>query len=115
MTRPNNFLVFLGPVGFGDDTRLFVPIKMVLKEDFTPDLTALGKEFDSERNRVKREAYKAYHTKEQKVEVFEKWQEFMKEISNNVPFFEYYIYYIYIYIYTHVHVIIFHIIKMMEV
>ena len=35
MTRLNNilvsFVVFYGPVGFGDDTRLFVPFKMVLK------------------------------------------------------------------------------------
>ena len=63
---------------------------MVIKKDFKPDLVALGKEFDSKRNRVKREAYRANHTKEQKVEVFEKWQEFMKEISSNVPFFEYF-------------------------
>ena len=63
---------------------------MVIKKDFKPDLVALGKEFDSKRNKVKREAYRANHTKEQKVEVFEKWQEFMKEISNNVHFFEYF-------------------------
>ncbi|KAK9986496.1 hypothetical protein SO802_031447 [Lithocarpus litseifolius] len=63
---------------------------MALKKDFTPDLVALGKEFDSERNRVKREAYKANHTLEQKKEVLEKWQEFMKEISSNVLFFEYF-------------------------
>ena len=31
MTTPNNLIVFLGPVGFGNDTRLFVPLKMVLK------------------------------------------------------------------------------------
>ncbi|KAL0013745.1 hypothetical protein SO802_000814 [Lithocarpus litseifolius] len=63
---------------------------MVLKKDFTPDLVALGKEFDSERNRVKREAYRANHTLEQKKEVLEKWQEFMKEISDSIPFFEYF-------------------------
>ncbi|KAK9988923.1 hypothetical protein SO802_029162 [Lithocarpus litseifolius] len=63
---------------------------MVIRKVFTPDLVALGKEFDSERNRVKREAYRADHTLEQKKEVLEKWQEFMKEISSNVPFFEYF-------------------------
>ena len=63
---------------------------MVIKKDFTPDLVALGKEFDSNKNRVKREAYRANHTKEQTVEVLEKWQEFMKGISSNVPFFEYF-------------------------
>ena len=63
---------------------------MVIKKDFTLDLIALGKEFDYERNRVKREAYRANHTKEQKVEVLEKWQEFMKEISSNIPFFKYF-------------------------
>ena len=46
---------------------------MVIKKDFTLDLIALGKEFDYERNRVKREAYRTNHTKEQKVEVLEKW------------------------------------------
>ena len=60
----------------------------VLKKDFTPDHKSLGDDFDSERNRVKREAYKANHTKEQKIKVYTKWQEFMKEISSNVLFFE---------------------------
>ena len=63
---------------------------MVIKKEFTPDLKALGKEFDLEKNRVKREAYKANHTLEQKKEVLAKWKEFMKEISSNVPFFEYF-------------------------
>ncbi|KAL0008795.1 hypothetical protein SO802_010297 [Lithocarpus litseifolius] len=63
---------------------------MALKKDFTPDLVALGKEFDSERNKVKREAYRANHTLEQKKEVLAKWQEFMKEISDHIPFFEYF-------------------------
>ena len=27
----NDFLVFLGPIGFGNKTRFFVPLKMVLK------------------------------------------------------------------------------------
>ena len=63
---------------------------MVIKKEFTPDLVALGKEFDLEKNKVKREAYRANHTREQKKEVLEKWKEFMKEISNNVPFFEYF-------------------------
>ena len=32
MTRPDNLIVFLSsPIGFGDDTRLFMPFKMVLK------------------------------------------------------------------------------------
>ena len=39
---------------------------MVIKKEFTPDLKALGKEFDSERNKVKREAYRTIHTREQK-------------------------------------------------
>ncbi|KAL0001526.1 hypothetical protein SO802_015307 [Lithocarpus litseifolius] len=63
---------------------------MALKKDFTPDLVALGKEFDLEKNRVKREAYRTNHTLEQKKEVLKKWQEFMKEISDNIPFFEYF-------------------------
>ena len=62
---------------------------MVIRKEFTPDLVTLGKEFDLEKNRVKREAYRVNHTREQKKEVLEKWKEFMKEISNNVPFFEY--------------------------
>ena len=63
---------------------------MVIRKEFTLDLVALGKEFDSEGNRVKREAYRANHTREQKIEVFEKWKEFMKEIYSNVLFFEYF-------------------------
>ncbi|KAK9986097.1 hypothetical protein SO802_031048 [Lithocarpus litseifolius] len=63
---------------------------MVIRKEFTPDLVALGKEFDSEENKVKREAYRANYTLEQKKEVLEKWQEFMKEIYSNVHFFEYF-------------------------
>ena len=63
---------------------------MVIKKEFTLDLVALGKEFDLEKNRVKREAYKANHTRDQKKEVLAKWTKFMKEISSNVPFFEYF-------------------------
>ena len=58
---------------------------IVIKKEFTLDLKALGKEFDLEKNRVKREAYKANHTLEQKKEVLAKW-----EISSNVPLFEYF-------------------------
>ena len=63
---------------------------MVIKKEFTPDLVALGKKFDLEKNRVKREAYRANHILDQKKEVLAKWKEFMKEISSNVPFFEYF-------------------------
>ncbi|KAL0002100.1 hypothetical protein SO802_015881 [Lithocarpus litseifolius] len=62
----------------------------VLKRDFEPDMDALGKEFDLEKNRVKREAYRANYTREQKVEVLNSWKAFMKEISDNIPFFEYF-------------------------
>ena len=51
---------------------------MTIKKEFTLDMAALGKEFDLEKNRVKREAYRANHTGEQKKEVLEKWTEFMK-------------------------------------
>ena len=37
---------------------------MFIKRDFILDLVALGKEFDFEGNKVKREAYRANHTKE---------------------------------------------------
>ena len=63
---------------------------MTIKKEFTPDLVALGKEFDLEKNEVKREAYRANHTRDQKKEVLEKWKEFMKQISSNAPFFEYF-------------------------
>ena len=61
-----------------------------MKKDFIPDHKSLGDDFDSKANKVKREAYKANHTKEQKIEVYTKWKECMKEISSNVPFFEYF-------------------------
>ncbi|KAL0010432.1 hypothetical protein SO802_005540 [Lithocarpus litseifolius] len=62
----------------------------VLKRDFEPDMDALGKEFNSEKNRVKREAYRANHTREQKVEILNAWKAFMREILDNIPFFEYF-------------------------
>ena len=63
---------------------------ITIKKEFTPDMETLGKEFDLEKNRVKREAYRANHTCEQKQEVLAKWKEFMKETSSNVHFFEYF-------------------------
>ena len=63
---------------------------MVIRKEFTPDMDALTKEFNSERNRVKREAYRANHTREQKEEVLEKWKAFMREVSSDNPFFEYF-------------------------
>ncbi|XP_030923368.1 uncharacterized protein LOC115950286 [Quercus lobata] len=50
----------------------------------------LEKDFNSEKNRIKREAYRANHTREQKVEVLEKWKLFMKEVKADYPFFEYF-------------------------
>ena len=63
---------------------------MDIKKEFTPDLVALGKEVDLKKNRVRRDAYRANHTLERKKKVLAKWIEFMKEISSNVPFFEYF-------------------------
>ena len=62
----------------------------MLTKEFTPDMDALENDFNSEKNRVKREAYRANHTKEQKLEVLEKWKLFMKEVSSDYPFFEYF-------------------------
>ena len=45
---------------------------LVLKKEFTPDMDSLTKDFNSEGNRVKREAYRANHAREQKVEVLAK-------------------------------------------
>ena len=59
-------------------------------KEFVPDMDMLGKEFNSEKNRVKREAYRANHTKEQKVEILEKWKIFMKEVKTDYPFFQYF-------------------------
>ena len=39
---------------------------MDIKKEFTPDLVALGKEFDLKKNRVRRDAYRANHTLERK-------------------------------------------------
>ena len=38
---------------------------MMIKKEFTPNIDALGKEFDLEENKVKREAYRTNHTREQ--------------------------------------------------
>ena len=37
---------------------------MVLTKEFDPDLEELGKDFTSEENRAKREAYKANYTRD---------------------------------------------------
>ena len=63
---------------------------MMLTKEFIPDMDALKKDFNFEKNRVKREAYRANHTREQKLEVLEKWKLFMKEVSSDYPFFEYF-------------------------
>ena len=63
---------------------------MVLTKEFSPNLEELGKEFSSEENRTKKEAYKANYTRDQKEKVFDAWTAFMKEISRNVPFFIYF-------------------------
>ena len=62
----------------------------MLTKEFIPDMDALEKDFNSERNKVKREAYRANHTREQKLEVLEKWKLFMKEVSSDYPFFKYF-------------------------
>ena len=62
----------------------------MLTKEFVPDMDMLEKEFNSEKNRIKREAYRANHTQEQKVEVLEKWKLFMREVKADYPFFEYF-------------------------
>ena len=78
------------PIDFEQTEALIGHQLNVMKNEFVPNLKALGDEFESERNRVKRETYKASHTLEQKKEVLTKWQEFMKEISAEIPFFAYF-------------------------
>ena len=63
---------------------------MMLTKEFIPDMDALEKDFNSEKNRVKREAYRVNHTRDQKLEVLEKWKLFMKEVKADYPFFEYF-------------------------
>ena len=53
-------------------------------------MDALENDFNSEKNRVKREAYRVNHTRDQKLEVLEKWKLFMKEVKADYPFFEYF-------------------------
>ena len=72
-----------------------------MKKDFIPDHKSLGDDFDLKANKVKREAYKENHTKEQKIEVYTRWQESMKEISANIPFVEYFENHFDIYIYIY--------------
>ena len=38
---------------------------MVIRKVFTPNMDALGKEFESKGNKAKREDYRANHTREQ--------------------------------------------------
>ena len=66
------------------------PSQIPVLKEFVPDMNMLEKEFNSEQNRVRRETYRANHTKEQKIEVLEKWKLFMKEVKTDYPFFEYF-------------------------
>ena len=66
------------------------PSQIPVLKEFVPDMDMLEKDFKSEQNRVRREAYRANHTKEQKIEVLEKWKLFMKEVKTDYPFFEYF-------------------------
>ncbi|KAK9989318.1 hypothetical protein SO802_029557 [Lithocarpus litseifolius] len=61
-----------------------------LRKEFKPDMKFLGEEFDLGKNKAKREAYKANHTREQKVKVLNAWIEFMKEVQEHIFFFEYF-------------------------
>ena len=66
------------------------PSQIPVLKEFVPDMDMLEKDFKSEQNRVRREVYRANHTKEQKIEVLEKWKLFMKEVKTDYPFFEYF-------------------------
>ena len=70
--------------------RIEPPSQIPVLKEFVPDMDMLEKDFKSEQNRVRREAYRANHTKEQKIEVLEKWKLFMKEVKTDYPFFEYF-------------------------
>ena len=59
---------------------------MTIKKEFTPDMVALGKEFDLEKNRVKREAYKANHTRDQKKKSFGKMERIHERDIQQCPF-----------------------------
>ena len=39
---------------------------MAIKKEFTLDLAALGKEFDLDKNKAKRETYRANHTRDKR-------------------------------------------------
>ena len=50
------------PIDFKQTEALIGHQLNVMKNEFVPNLKALGDEFESERNRVKRETYKVSHT-----------------------------------------------------
>ena len=66
------------------------PSQIPVLKEFVPDMDMLEKDFKSEQNKDRREAYRANHTKEQKIEVLEEWKSFMKKVKIDYPFFEYF-------------------------
>jgi hypothetical protein len=62
---------------------------LTLNKPFKLNMKTLEKEFMSKRNANKREKYSTSHTREQKVEILNKWKEFMNKNKIHVNFFEY--------------------------
>jgi hypothetical protein len=47
----------------------------------------LNSEFDSEKNKEKRDKHSKSHTKEEKKEIFDKWKTIMQDLRMNIHFF----------------------------
>lgn len=62
---------------------------MTIIRKFVINEKILKNELMWEENKEKRELYKKTHTKEQKLEIYLKWKEFMNEICEQVSFFDY--------------------------
>ena len=61
----------------------------VIKKPFEINWNMLNSEFDSEKNKEKRDKHSKTHTKEEKKYIFNKWKTLMQDLRMNIHFFDF--------------------------
>jgi hypothetical protein len=61
----------------------------VIKKPFEINWDMLNSEFDSEKNKGKREKHRKTHNKEEKKLIFDKWKSVMQDLRMNIHFFDF--------------------------
>ena len=61
----------------------------VIKKPFEINWNMLNSEFDSKKNKDKRDKHSKSHTKEEKKRIFDKWKTVMHDLRMNIHFFDF--------------------------